>query len=263
GMTAVATRFAPIARPMSSIPGWCIVAIASSRASSTPPPTRPTSSWGARPCKPSAPIIGENIYLPGIMPEPQMLLLDIESLEREGHGVSHHDGKVVFVDGALPGEQILARIVRRKPSFDKARIERIVRASPQRTRPPCPHFGVCGGCAMQHLEPAAQMAVKQRALEDALAHIGKLVPQQILPAMQGPDTGYRFRARLSVRLVPKKGGVLVGFRERNSSYVADIRQCQVLPPHVSELLLPMRALVESLSRPDRIPQIEVAVGDEI
>ncbi len=196
------------------------------------------------------------------MPEPQTLLLDIESLDLEGHGVAHHDGKVVFVDGALPGEQILARIVRRKPSFDKARIERIVRASPQRTRPPCPHFGVCGGCAMQHLEPAAQMAVKQRALEDALAHIGKLVPQQILPAMQGPDTGYRFRARLSVRLVPKKGGVLVGFRERNSSYVADIRQCQVLPPHVSALLLPMRALVESLSRPDRIPQIEVAVGDD-
>lgn len=203
-----------------------------------------------------------NICLPGTMPDSHMLLLDIESLDLEGHGIAHHEGKVVFVDGALPGERILARIVRRKPSFDKARIERIVRASPQRARPPCPHFGVCGGCAMQHLEPAAQMAVKQRALEDALAHIGKVVPQQVLPAMQGPDAGYRFRARLSVRLVPKKGGVLVGFRERNSSYVADIQQCHVLPPHVSALLLPMRALVESLSRPDRIPQIEVAVGDK-
>ena len=196
------------------------------------------------------------------MPDPHTLLLDIESLDLEGQGVAHHEGKVAFVEGALPGERILARIVRRKPSFDKARIDRVVRASSQRTLPPCPHFGTCGGCAMQHLAPAAQMAIKQRALEDALAHIGKVRPAQILPAMQGPDFGYRHRARLSVRLVPKKGGVLVGFRERNSSYVADIRQCLVLPPHVSALLVPLRALVESLSRPDRIPQIEVAVGDE-
>ncbi len=196
------------------------------------------------------------------MADPQTLLLDVESLDLEGQGVAHHDGKVVFIEGALPGERVLPRVVRRKPSFDKARIERIVRASPQRAEPPCPHFGTCGGCAMQHLEPAAQMAIKQRALEDALAHIGKVRAGQILPAMQGPGLGYRHRARLSVRLVPKKGGVLVGFRERNSSYVADIRQCLVLPPHVSALLMPLRALIESLSRPDRIPQIEVAVGDE-
>ncbi|MFT0532366.1 23S rRNA (uracil(1939)-C(5))-methyltransferase RlmD [Castellaniella hirudinis] len=196
------------------------------------------------------------------MPETRSYTLDIESLDLDGQGIAHHDGKVVFVDGALTGERVVARVTRRKPSYDKAQAETILRASAQRTTPPCPHFGVCGGCAMQHLDVAAQMAVKQRALEDALAHLGKVRPDQILPAMQGPAWGYRHRARLSVRLVPKKGGVLVGFRERRSSYVADIRECRVLPPHVSALLLPLRGLVGGLSRPDRIPQIEVAVGDQ-
>ena len=196
------------------------------------------------------------------MSDPKLVTLDIESLDLEGQGIAHHDGKVVFVEGALPGERVVARLTRRKPSFDKAVTDSVLQASPQRTVPPCPHFGVCGGCAMQHLDPVAQMAVKQRALEDALAHIAKMPPCQILPALQGPVSGYRHRARLSVRMVPKKGGVLVGFRERASSYVADIHQCLVLPPHVSALLMPLRRLIESLSRPDRMPQIEVAVGDE-
>ncbi|WP_066452539.1 23S rRNA (uracil(1939)-C(5))-methyltransferase RlmD [Castellaniella caeni] len=196
------------------------------------------------------------------MSEPILHTLEIESLDLEGQGIAHHEGKVIFVDGGLPGERVLARVTRRKPSYDKARVERVIRASAQRTTPPCPHFGVCGGCAMQHLEPNAQLAIKQRALEDALEHLGKVRPRQILPALQGPNWGYRHRARLSVRLVPKKGGVLVGFRERASSYVADIHQCLVLPPHVSALLMPLRTLIEGLSRPDRIPQIEVAVGDE-
>lgn len=196
------------------------------------------------------------------MPDPFSYLLEIESLDLEGQGIAHHEGKVVFVDGALPGERVLARVTRSKPSYDKARVDRVVRASAQRTTPPCPHFGVCGGCAMQHLEPAAQVAIKQRALEDVLAHIAKVRPRQILPALQGPAWGYRHRARLSVRLVPKKGGVLVGFRERASSYVTDMRTCLILPPHVSALLLPLRELVGGLSRPERIPQIELAVGDE-
>jgi 23S rRNA (uracil1939-C5)-methyltransferase len=196
------------------------------------------------------------------MSDPKLITLDIESLDLEGQGIAHRDGKVVFVEGALPGERVVARITRRKPSYDKAVTERVLRASAQRTVSPCPHFGVCGGCAMQHLDPVAQMAIKQRALEDALEHIAKVPPCQILPALQGPVSGYRHRARLSVRMVPKKGGVLVGFRERASSYVADIHQCLVLPPHVSALLMPLRRLIESLSRPDRMPQIEVAVGDE-
>ncbi|CAM5222441.1 23S rRNA (uracil(1939)-C(5))-methyltransferase RlmD OS=Castellaniella defragrans OX=75697 GN=rlmD PE=3 SV=1 [Castellaniella defragrans] len=196
------------------------------------------------------------------MTDAKLVTLDIESLDLEGQGIAHRGGKVVFVQGGLTGERVQARLTRSKPSFDKAVIERVLRASSQRAVPPCPHFGVCGGCAMQHLEPAAQLAVKQRALEDALEHIAKVPPCQMLPALQGPALGYRHRARLSVRLVPKKGGVLVGFRERASSYVADIRQCLVLPPHVSALLVPLRGLIEGLSHPDRMPQIEVAVGDE-
>lgn len=197
------------------------------------------------------------------MSDSSLLLLDIESLDLEGQGIAHHDGKVVFVEGALPGERVLARLGRRKRSYDKARCEQIVRPSAQRVVPPCPYFGVCGGCAMQHLEPAAQVAIKQRSLEDALEHIGKVKPGMILPPLQGPSSGYRHRARLSARYVHKKGGSLVGFRERHSSYVADMQSCLVLPPHVSALLVPLRNLIGSLSCPERIPQIEVAVGDEV
>lgn len=189
-------------------------------------------------------------------------VLDIESLDLEARGVAHRDGKVVFVEGALPGERVEASIVRRKPSYEKARAQRILRASSQRVEPRCPHYGVCGGCAMQHLDAQAQVAIKQRVLEDAFGHIGKLKPALILPAMHGPTWGYRYRARLSVRLVPRKGGVLVGFRERHSSYVADMTECHVMPQHVSDMLVPLRRMVETMSIPNRIPQIEVAVGDQ-
>ncbi|NYT36613.1 23S rRNA (uracil(1939)-C(5))-methyltransferase RlmD [Allopusillimonas soli] len=191
----------------------------------------------------------------------EVLELDIESLDLDARGIARRDGKVVFVEGALPGERVLAQIARRKPSYDTARVQRILRASSQRAIPPCPHFGICGGCAMQHLDAAAQVAVKQRVLEDALWHIGKLRAGRIMPPMHGPSYGYRYRARLSVRLVRKKGGVLVGFRERRGSYVADMEECRVLPAHVSAMLMPLRALVGKLSCPSDIPQIEVAVGD--
>lgn len=195
------------------------------------------------------------------MADPQ--LFNIESLDLEGRGIARNNGKVVFIAGALPGEQVLANIVRRKPSFDKANLVKVIKPSPQRVEPPCPHFGVCGGCAMQHLDIQTQLAIKQRSLEDALLHIGKVKAKQILPAIQGPTTGYRHRARLSVRLVHKKGGVLVGFRERSSSFVADMNSCLVMPRHVSDLLLPLRDLIGKLSCPNKIPQIEVAVGDQV
>ncbi|GAB2890595.1 23S rRNA (uracil(1939)-C(5))-methyltransferase RlmD [Paralcaligenes sp. KSB-10] len=186
----------------------------------------------------------------------------IESLDLEARGVARRDGKVVFVDGALPSERVSAHIVKRKSSFDTARLERVLKPSAQRTSPPCPNFGICGGCAMQHLEPAAQVAIKQRVLEDTLWHIGKLKPACMLPPLHGPTWGYRHRARLSIRVVAKKGGVLVGFRERRSSYVADMKDCLVLPPHVSDLLWPLRGLIGSMSTPNRLPQIEVSVGDK-
>ena len=191
------------------------------------------------------------------------LELDIESLDLEGQGVAHVDGKVVFVAGALPGERVRARVRRRKPAYDKAELQEILIESSQRVQPACPHFGVCGGCSMQHLEHSAQLAAKQRVLEDSLQHLGNVRPDSVLPPLQGPAWGYRHRARLSVRLVPRKGGVLVGFRERGRSYVADMTQCLILPPAISALLLPLRALIGGLSCPDRIPQIEVAVGASV
>jgi 23S rRNA (uracil1939-C5)-methyltransferase len=188
-------------------------------------------------------------------------ILDIESLDLKGQGVARRDGLTVFVDGGLPGERVRVETIKRKPSYEMARVVEVLKPSSQRVAPRCPHYGVCGGCAMQHLEPAAQVAIKQRSLEDLLWHIGRLRPERLLEPIYGPSWGYRYRARLSVRVVPKKGGVLVGFHERRSSYVADMRECHVLPPHVSALLVPLRDLIASLSVPDRYPQIEVAIGD--
>ncbi|MDX3905377.1 MAG: 23S rRNA (uracil(1939)-C(5))-methyltransferase RlmD [Pigmentiphaga sp.] len=186
----------------------------------------------------------------------------IESVDLEGRGIARRDGKVVFVEGALPGERVKLKVIKRKPSYELAETQEVILASPQRVAPRCAHFGVCGGCAMQHVDPAAQVAIKQRVLEDTLWHIGKLVPQRVLPPIYGPSWGYRYRARLSVRVVVKKGGVLVGFRERKSSYVADMRECHVLHPHVAALLVPLREMVAAMPARDRIPQIEVAVGDD-
>ena len=185
----------------------------------------------------------------------------VESLDHEGRGVAHVEGKVIFIEGALPGERVEYASFRRKPSYEQAQVVRILKASSQRVEPRCPHFGVCGGCSMQHLEPAAQTAAKQRVLEDALWHIARLKPDTILPPISGPAWGYRHRARLSVRNVVKKGGVLVGFHERRSSYVAVMDSCAVLPPAISGLIQPLKALIAGMSRPDRLPQIEVAVGD--
>jgi 23S rRNA (uracil1939-C5)-methyltransferase len=161
----------------------------------------------------------------------------------------------------LPGERVRAVVVRRKPRFEVAQTIEVLRESHSRVTPRCPHFGVCGGCSMQHLDVGAQIAIKQRALEDQLWHIGKVRPHTVLRAIAGPPWGYRFRARLSVRNVPKKGGVLVGFHERGSSFVADMRECHVLPPRLSAMLLPLRELIGGLSIRDRLPQIELAIGE--
>ncbi|WP_332674520.1 23S rRNA (uracil(1939)-C(5))-methyltransferase RlmD [Aromatoleum sp.] len=185
----------------------------------------------------------------------------IESLDHEGRGVTHVDGKVVFVEGALPGEQIEYSVYRSRPSYDLAQVTRIVKSGAQRVAPRCPHFSVCGGCSMQHLDPVAQAAGKQRVLEDALWHVGKVKPAVVYPAIHGPSWGYRYRARIGVRVVPSKGGVLIGFHERRSSYIADMQRCDVLPPHVSEMLPALHELIGGLSIADRIPQIEVAVSD--
>ena len=195
-------------------------------------------------------------------------LLTIESLDIEAQGIAHRaDGKVVFVEGALPFEQVTANVYRKKSSFEKATLTAIYHESSQRVRPACPHFGMhtgaCGGCKMQHLHIGAQVAVKQRVLEDNLRHIGKVKADNLLRPIEGPAWGYRYRARLSVRYVRKKGAVLVGFHERKSGYVADMSECHVVPRHVSDLLLPLRGLIGSMDARETIPQIELACGDEV
>lgn len=187
----------------------------------------------------------------------------VESLDHEGQGVAHVDGKAVFIDGALPGETVHYRVRRSRPRFDNADVVDVVRASPMRTGPRCAHFGSCGGCATQHLDTAAQLAVKQRVLEDNLRHIGQVRAEQILPPIHGPDWGYRYRARLSARWVAKKGSVLVGFHEKRSSFIADMHGCHVLPPRIGRLLDPLRELVGRLSLRERMPQVEVALGDSL
>ncbi|WP_048768246.1 23S rRNA (uracil(1939)-C(5))-methyltransferase RlmD [Oligella urethralis] len=186
----------------------------------------------------------------------------IESLDLEARGIARREGKTIFVEGALLGETVRAKVVRRKPSYEIAVTEEVLHASSLRVEPKCPNFGVCGGCLMQHVEPQAQVAIKQRALEDCFKHIAKLDIPQILPALYGPFWHYRYRARLSVRYVAKKGGILIGFRERKSSYVADMTECLVLPQRLSDMLPALRQLIASLSIKERIPQMEVAVGDE-
>ncbi|MDQ7968744.1 MAG: 23S rRNA (uracil(1939)-C(5))-methyltransferase RlmD [Oxalicibacterium faecigallinarum] len=196
----------------------------------------------------------------------QQTILSIESLDAEARGIGHlpnedgTPGKVVFVEGALPRERVEFSSYRKKPNWEAAKMMALHKESSERVNPKCHYFGTCGGCSMQHLDAVAQVAMKQRILEDNLKHIGKVKPETMLRPVHGPTWGYRYRARISVRNVPKKGGVLVGFHERKSIYVTDMKSCEVLPPHVSAMLVPLRALIASLSITDQLPQIELAIG---
>jgi len=194
--------------------------------------------------------------------------LSVDALDIEAQGVARNgEGKVVFIEGALPGEEVQVAVSRRKNQWEQGVMTALRRESPQRVQPGCPHFGLhagaCGGCKMQHLHPAAQIAIKQRVLEDNLQHLGKVKPDSVLRPIEGPAWGYRYRARLSVRWVAKKGTVLVGFHERKSRYVADMSVCKVLPGHVSDLLMPLRGLIGAMEARERLPQIEVAIGDRV
>ncbi|MCV2420786.1 23S rRNA (uracil(1939)-C(5))-methyltransferase RlmD [Paucibacter sp. DJ2R-2] len=194
--------------------------------------------------------------------------LTVESLDLDAQGVAHkEDGKVVFIEGALPGEQVQVSTGRKKNAWEQGTMTAMRRESSQRVTPGCPHFGLhpgaCGGCKMQHLHASAQVAVKQRVVEDNLWHLGKVKAEMLLRPIEGPTWGYRYRARFSVRYVPKKGQVLIGFHERKSRYVADMQVCKVVPQRVSDLLMPLRDLIASMDERDRLPQIELAMGDEV
>ncbi len=187
----------------------------------------------------------------------------IESIDHEGAGVAHVDGKVTFIDGGVTGELVAFARRRSRGNFDLGTVTQVLRESSLRVTPRCRYFGTCGGCAMQHVDLFAQVAAKQRVLEDNLARLGKVKPEQILPPIIGPAWGYRTRARLSVHYVAKKGSALVGFHERRSSFVADTLSCEVLPPAISRLIPELREMFTSMILRDRLPQIELAVGESV
>ena len=195
--------------------------------------------------------------------------LKVESLDLEAQGIAHNsEGKVVFIEGALPGEEVQITVGRKKNNWEQGTLTHLRRESSQRvSKPGCPHFGLhagaCGGCKMQHLHPDAQVAVKQRVVEDNLWHLGKVKAETLLRPIAGPAWGYRYRARFSVRYVAKKGQVLIGFHERKSRYVADMQVCKVVPQRVSDMLMPLRELIMSMDERDRLPQIELAMGDDV
>ncbi len=195
--------------------------------------------------------------------------INITALDMDARGIGHlqnedgTEGKVVFVDGALPGEVVSFSTYRKKASWENASMTQLHRESSQRTKPKCAYFGLCGGCSMQHLDANAQVAIKQRVLEDSLWHISKVKAKTMLRPIYGPTWGYRYRARLSVRNVLKKGIVLVGFHEKKSRYVANTETCEILPPHISAMLMPLRGLISSLSIVNDLPQIELAIGEDV
>ncbi len=186
---------------------------------------------------------------------------EVTSLSHDGRGVARVEGKIVFIDNALPGEQVRYRPGKRRRAYDTGAVVDVLRPSPQRVTAKCVYFGVCGGCSLQHLDPLAQLEIKQDQLIENLEKIGKTTPETVLPPLRGPTWGYRRKARLGVRFVPKKGGVLVGFRERRKSFVTPLQHCEVLDPRISILLPSLSEVITDLSCPARIPQIEVAVGD--
>lgn len=185
----------------------------------------------------------------------------IDNLNHEGRGVGRVDGKTVFVAGALPGEEVEFTYSAVHRNFDEGVAVNILTASPERIAPRCLHFNVCGGCAMQHLAPDAQIAYKQKVLLDDFKHLGKVQPKEVMPPLRGPHWGYRRKARLGVKYVAKKEKVLVGFRERSSPYLAELTRCEVLHPSVGERIEALGAMIASLSVYDKIAQIEVAVDD--
>lgn len=183
-------------------------------------------------------------------------------LSHDGRGIARAAGKAVFIEGALPGERVRYRVFKRRSQWDEAGLVEVLSASPDRVAPRCAHFGVCGGCSLQHLSPAAQIAAKQRQLLDSLERIGGVRPERVFPPLRGPDYGYRRRARLGVKYVHKKSRVLCGFREREKPYLADMQRCEILLERFAMLPQELAALIETLSLREQLPQVEVAAGDE-
>ena len=187
----------------------------------------------------------------------------IDSLEHDGRGVARIDGKIVFIEGALPDEDVMFHYTAQHKSYDEGRVSEVIKASPSRIKPGCSHFEICGGCSLQHMEPTAQINAKQQILMDGFKHIGKVMPETILPPLTASRWGYRRKARLGCKYVIKKEAQFVGFREKRSAFLADLNRCEVLHPAVGERIADLKLLTRSLEAYDRIAQIEVAIGDSV
>ncbi|MDF2444902.1 MAG: rRNA ((1939)-C(5))-methyltransferase [Moraxellaceae bacterium] len=187
--------------------------------------------------------------------------LQIERLSHEGRGIARLDGKLIFVEGALPGEAVRATYTATHKKFDEARALEVLSASPDRVEPPCAHFSICGGCSLQHLARPAQIVFKQGVLAEQFRHFGGIEPEEWLPPLVDEEAAYRRKARLGVKFVIKKDALLVGFREKQSHFLADIQGCHVLDRRIGEQLMDLRAVISGLAKRDIIPQIEVAAGD--
>lgn len=186
----------------------------------------------------------------------------IDGLSHEGRGLSRVDGKRIFVENALPGETVLAKYSFVHKKYDEARTLEVRQASPDRVEPPCAHFSICGGCSLQHMSRAAQISFKQAVLAEHFQHFGGLAPEQWLPPLVDDTVAYRRKARLGVKFVIKKDELLIGFREKQSNFIADIKSCTILDERISARLLALREVITGLARRDRIPQIELAAGDD-
>ena len=188
--------------------------------------------------------------------------LTIDRFSHEGRGIASIDGKLAFVEGALPGETVRATYFATHKKYDELRTEAVLSASSDRVTPPCAHFSICGGCSLQHMSREAQISFKQSVLAEQFRHFGGIEPQEWLPPLLDTELGYRRKARLGVKFVIKKDELLVGFREKQSNFLADIRQCEVLDTRIGHELTAVREMINGLVMRDRIPQIEVAAGDE-
>lgn len=190
------------------------------------------------------------------------VLTEIETLSHDGRGIARIDGKTVFIDGALTGETVQFVYTKKQSKYDEGCVVEVIKASADRVDAKCSHFGVCGGCSLMHMSPEAQLQLKQHTLSEQMRHFGQLQPQQWLEPLTGPLWGYRRKARLGVKHVPKKDRVLVGFREKGTPYLAVLDQCEVLDQRVGTRLAELGTMIAGLEAHNRIAQIEVAMDDE-
>jgi 23S rRNA (uracil1939-C5)-methyltransferase len=189
-------------------------------------------------------------------------IAEIETLSHEARGIATIEAKKVFISNALPNETVRFKYLACHSRYDEGRSIEIIKAAAERVPPQCPHFSICGGCSLQHVVSHQQLLIKEQNLREQLQHFANVMPQNFLSPITGPQYHYRHKARLGVRYVPKKGGVLVGFREEQSRYLAEINECHILPPSIGQLIIPLREVIATLSIYQYIAQIEVAIGEQ-